>query len=174
MIPRIRLNNRLHPIHLKLLLCQFSFVNSWDGPSDKLSVEATCCLMVHTISIVLDGDGLVLLLDSHLLNAILFHEFKQRSISEHLGNFELMLIPVFQEAALHIARVHIKYLPVDLGACFTDKSAKGHIEMCGLRLSTVDAIGIKGILDEKALDQFALLGNRALDMRFGRRLRDEV
>ena len=85
-----------------------------------------------------------------------------------------MLIPVFQEAALHIAGVHIKYLPVDLGACFANESAKGHIEMCGLRFSTVNAIGIKGILDEKVLNQFALLGDRTLDMRFGRRLRNEV
>ena len=132
MIARISLNDRLHPIHLKLLLGHFSLVNSRDRSSDKLSVEAAGCLMVHTISIVLDGHSFVLLLDSHLLNAILFHEFEERSITEHLGNFQLMFVPVFQEAALHIAGVHIKDLPVDFGTCFANESAKGHIEMCGL------------------------------------------
>ena len=63
---------------------------------------------------------------------------------------------------------------MDFSACFADKCAKGHIEMSGLCLSTVNAVGIKGILDEKCFDQLSLLGDRALDVRFGRWLRDEV
>ena len=148
LISLISINHRLHSILLKLLLCHLSLVNSRYRSSDKLSVKAARRLVIHTIPVVFDGHSLVLLLDSHLLDAILFHEFEKGSIAEHLGNFELMLVPVFQEACLHIAYVHIKYLPVCFGTCFADKSAEGHIEMCGLLLPAVDAIGIKGILDE--------------------------
>ena len=149
LISWICLDDRLHPILLKLLFGHLALVNSWNGSSDKLSVKAARRFMVHTISIVLDGHGFVFLLNSHLLYAVLLHEFEERAIAEHLGNFQLMLIPVLQEASLHIAGVHIKDLPVDLGASFTNERAKGHIEMCGLLLSTVDAVCIKGILDEK-------------------------
>ena len=149
-------------------------MNSWYGSPNELSVETARRFVIDTISIVLDGHSLVLLLDSHLLNPILFHEFEKGSVTEHLGNFQLMLVPVLQEARLYITNVHIKDLPVGFGACFADERAKGHIEMCGLLLPAVDAIGIKGIFDEKCLYQLSLLSERPLDMRFGRWLRDEV
>ena len=69
-------------------------MNSRDGSADELCIEAARRFVVHAISVIFDGHCFVLLLDSHLLDTVLAHEFEKRAVSEHLGNFQLMLVPM--------------------------------------------------------------------------------
>ena len=50
--------------------------------------------MAQSVAVVLDSDRLILERDRILLDLVLLQEVKEWFISEHLGHFQLVLVPI--------------------------------------------------------------------------------
>ena len=59
-----------------------------------------------------------------------------------------MLVPVLRQVRLHIDFLHVKDLPVHLGARTADKGAERDIEMRALQLTAINTVSIERILDK--------------------------
>ena len=117
-VPLLRL------LSLKAFLGKFALLYGRHGSSEEFWVDASHCLVVQSVAVVLDRDRLVLERDRILLDLVLLQEFKERLISEHLGHFQLVLVQVLCQHCLDIANVHVEELPVRLCASLADKSAE--------------------------------------------------
>lgn len=152
-----------------MLLRKSTLGKRWERSASKAWVKATKHLMVYPVSIVLDGDCLVLLRDRQPLHIVLFDEFKEGLVAEHLCDFELMLVPALGEAGLNIALTHVERSPVDVRAGFADEDAKGDIEVRALLLATLNAVSVVGVLNELFLDKLSLLLGLTLNHRLNLR-----
>ena len=76
-----------------------------------------------------------------------------------------MLVPALVEARLDVALVHIESPPVDLSAGLTNEDAKGHIEVCALVSTTLNAECVEIVLCEYLLNELSLLRGLTLDGR---------
>lgn len=124
-------------------------MNGGDGSHRKLLVNTAQNLVVQAVSIVLDGDGLVPLLNSHLIDVVLLDEIEEGTVSKHLGHLELVLVPGLREACFNVALGHVELLPVNPGTEVTNKDGEGHIEVGRLVLATLDAVGVESIFCEE-------------------------
>ena len=142
----------LRLLRLKAFLGEFALLDGGHGPSEELRVDASCCFVVQAVAIVLDRDRFVLQCDCVLLDLVLFHELEKGLISEHLGHFQLVLVPVLSQHCLDIADIHVEELPVGSGARLADKCAERDVEVRALGLAAVDAESVEGVLHQQILE----------------------
>ena len=153
---------------LKAFLGKFALLYGRHGSSEEFRVDASHCLVVQSVAVVLDSDRLVLERDRILLDFVLLQELEERLISEHLGHFQLVLVPILCQRCLDIANVHVEELPVRLCASLADESAECDVEVRALLLAAIDAESVEGVLDQQRLYQLGLLGRLPLEDGNGR------
>ena len=155
----------------QLLLSETPLSYRWKGPICEIYISTSEHLEVEPVTVVFDGDSLVLHVGRQSLNIVLLDEVKEWFVTEHLSDLELMLVPALVEARLDVALVHIESPPVDLSACLTNEDAKGHVEVCALVSTTLNAESVEIVLCEYLLNELRLLRGLTLydrlDLRWG-------
>ena len=79
---------------LKAFLGKFALLNGRHGSSEEFRVDASHRFVAQSVAVVLDSDRLILERDRILLDLVLLQEVKEWFISEHLGHFQLVLVPI--------------------------------------------------------------------------------
>ena len=95
-------------LRLEALFRQFALLQAGHGPSEEFRIDSAKSLMVQAVAVVLDGDRLVFQRDAVLLDAVLFEELEEGLVTKHLGDLELILVPILGEGSLHVALLHVK------------------------------------------------------------------
>lgn len=161
-MPRVLRHSTLLLLRFEPLVRQFAFSNRWYRSPHELRVDSAEDFVVHLVAVVLNCDRLVLEGHGVLLNAVLLQEFKERLVSEHLGDFELVLVPVLRQTGLDVRLLHVEELPVHSRASFAHKCSEGHVKVRALLLAAVDTEGVECIFDQDAIDELSLFWDRAL------------